>query len=102
MTLQSLLSTPVSHAQMVALDAPGTDTVMSLENRLLQSFAASAVEADQRVATIESMLRRDDIGDPEQLASLQLRSSEYNVDVSMINTLVRKGVSTVETLLRSS
>lgn len=102
MTLQSLLSTPVSHSQMVALDASGADTVMSLENRLLQRFAASAVEADQRVATIESMLRRDDIGDPEQLALLQLRSSEYNVDVSMINTLVRKGVSTVETLLRSS
>jgi hypothetical protein len=48
------------------------------------------------------MLGSADITDPEVLAALQQRSGEYAIEVSMINALVRKGVSTVETLLRSS
>ncbi|MFJ3482224.1 type III secretion system inner rod subunit SctI [Pseudomonas sp. NPDC090202] len=102
MTISTVLSAQVSAAQVASLQAPGAGSVVSLESRLLQSFAASAVDAERSVATINTILKRDDLSNPEQLARLQQLSNDYVIDVSMVNTLVRKGVSTVETLLRSS
>ncbi|CAK9888335.1 MULTISPECIES: type III secretion system inner rod subunit SctI [Pseudomonas] len=75
---------------------------VSLQDRLLQTFAESAQASDLHVASIEQMLQRPDITSPEALAQLQEQTGQYNVDINLLNTLVRKVVGTAETLLRQS
>ncbi|MDE1196468.1 MAG: type III secretion system inner rod subunit SctI [Pseudomonas sp.] len=102
MSIQPLFLSSAAAPRMAELPSQGQSAAVSLEDRLLQSFAGSAVDAEINVARIDAMLGSADITDPEVLAALQQRSGEYAIEVSMINALVRKGVSTVETLLRSS
>lgn len=83
--------------------APLTDgAVVSLEQRLIQGFAQSSVDVQRDHASINAMLARPDITHPEVLAELQVRMADYNLDVNLLNILVRKCVATAETLLRSS
>ena len=102
MTIQSISTLNVAQTQIAELRGPGEASVVNLEDRLLQAFAESSVDTEHKASMVEAITRRSDITDPEVLAELQQRIGEYTVDVSMINTLVRKGVSTAETLLRSS
>lgn len=102
MSLQNISALGVSHARFAELRVAGEESVVNLEDRLLKAFADSSVDTQNKSSTIDAMLKRSDITDPEVLAVLQQRVGEYTVDVSMINAMVRKGVSTVETLLRSS
>nr|WP_245248673.1 type III secretion system inner rod subunit SctI [Yokenella regensburgei] len=39
--------------------------------------------------------------EPGGLLSLQIRTSDYNLEASLVNTLTRKAVGVVESLLRS-
>ncbi|MBH3427341.1 type III secretion system inner rod subunit SctI [Pseudomonas alkylphenolica] len=75
---------------------------VSLEDRLLQTFAEAAQSSDLRVNGIEQLLQRADITSPQRLAQLQEQIGQYNVDINLLNTLVRKVVGTAETLLRQS
>lgn len=75
---------------------------VSLQDRLLQAFAESAQSSDLRVSGIEQLLQRPDITSPQVLAQLQEQTGQYNVDINLLNTLVRKVVGTAETLLRQS
>ncbi len=102
MSFQNISLLGVSQARFAELRVAGEASVVNLEDRLLRAFADSSVGTQNRTSTIDAMLKRPDITDPEVLAVLQQRVGEYTVDVSMINAMVRKGVSTVETLLRSS
>ncbi|PXX54001.1 hypothetical protein SAMN05660489_05831 [Pseudomonas sp. LAMO17WK12:I10] len=81
---------------------PEQGVVMSLEDRLIQGFASSSVDSERESAAIYAMLKRPDLTDPEVLSELQTRTAQYNIDVTLLNTLVRKAVTTAETLLRSS
>ena len=98
----SLSSVGPNSIQVAELAHHALDSVVSLEDRLIQSFASSAMGVEQDQANIKSMLTRPDITNPEVLSELQMRTAEYNVDVSLLNVLVRKSVSVAETLLRSS
>ncbi|RII78415.1 hypothetical protein D0894_08620 [Pseudomonas monteilii] len=69
---------------------------------MIESFASSAVGTEHDHARINAMLKRPDITNPEVLNELQLLTAQYNIDVSLLNVLVRKTVTTAETLLRSS
>lgn len=76
--------------------------VTSLDDRLLQAFSTSAVSsATERNDILESLNQADTVTDPAKLYDLQIRSSNYNLEVSMISTLARKTVGAVESLLRS-
>lgn len=76
--------------------------IISLDDRLIQAFSQSAVnygtEKDSILARIENP---DAVTDPAELFELQLRSSNYNLEVSLLSTLTRKAVGAVEGLLRS-
>lgn len=76
--------------------------VVSLDDRLIQAFSRSAVnfgmEKDSILARLEHPAA---VTNPAELFSLQLRSSNYNLEVSLISTLTRKAVGAVEGLLRS-
>ncbi|MFU9136521.1 type III secretion system inner rod subunit SctI [Erwinia tasmaniensis] len=75
---------------------------VSLEDRMLQAYTRTASDAQAEQADVISRLQmRNVISDPAELFKLQQRTSDYNLQVSMISTLTRKGVSAVETLLRS-
>ena len=92
----------VDQLKVAELARPENNVVVSLEDRLIQSFASSSVSAESEVSAINAMLKRPDLTNPEVLSELQLRSAQYNIDVTLLNTLVRKVVTTAETLLRSS
>lgn len=102
MTDLSMSVTSVGKINFSELVRHEGDSVVSLEGRLIDSFARSAVAADGEQAKIKKMLDSPDITNPEVLAQVQMLTSQYNIDISLLNTLVRKTVSTAETLLRSS
>ncbi|AZC51680.1 hypothetical protein C4K35_4101 [Pseudomonas chlororaphis subsp. piscium] len=102
MSVSSLSSVGLDSIQVAELARPSSGSVISLEDRLIQNFASSAVDIERDQAKIYAMLERPDITNPEVLSELQIRTAQYNIDVTLLNALVRKGVSTAETLLRSS
>ncbi|NWA09814.1 type III secretion system inner rod subunit SctI [Pseudomonas gingeri] len=98
-------SNPVSlldQVAMVELRSPGEGAAVSLEARLIEAFAGSAVDSARQVDGVRRLLDSPDITHPEKLAVLQEQLGQYNVDINLLNTLVRKAVGTAETLLRSS
>ncbi|HFL7941266.1 TPA: type III secretion system inner rod subunit SctI [Pseudomonas putida] len=102
MSVSSLGSVDPSSLQLVELARPEPGSVVSLEGRLIERFASAAVGTERDHARINALLKRPDITNPEVLSELQLLTAQYNIDVSLLNVLVRKAVSTAETLLRSS
>lgn len=75
---------------------------ISLEERMIQAYAESSVGTAAEQSDVINQLQQDKMtSDPAELFRLQQRTSDYNLHVSMISTLTRKCVSTVETLLRS-
>ncbi|BBP75562.1 type III secretion system protein PrgJ [Pseudomonas gingeri NCPPB 3146 = LMG 5327] len=98
-------SNPVSlldQVAMVELRTPGESAAVSLEARLIEAFAGSAVDSARQVDGVRRLLDSPGITHPEKLAVLQEQLGQYNVDINLLNTLVRKAVGTAETLLRSS
>lgn len=75
---------------------------VSLENRLLEGIAQASRDTHLAQASIQDTIASGDVSNPEVLARVQAEMAQYNVDVTLINALVRKAVSTVETLLRAS
>ena len=102
MSVSSLGSVDLSSLHLVELARPEPGSVVSLEGRLIERFASAAVGTERDHAMINALLKRSDITNPEVLSELQLLTAQYNIDVSLLNVLVRKAVSTAETLLRSS
>lgn len=102
MTVQSISPPLLGPAAFTQLRSPQEGSVVSLEHRLIEAFAGAAVDSAREVAAIEHLSQRPDITSPEALAQLQERMGQYNVDINLLNTLVRKAVGTAETLLRAS
>lgn len=86
-----------------ATDISMSDPVqMSLEERMIKVYAENSVGFQLEQSDVINKLQDNRVtSDPAELFKLQQRTSDYNLQVSMISTLTRKGVSTVETLLRS-
>lgn len=102
MSIQSLDLSLIAGSAFVELRGPQEGPVVSLESRLIEAFAGSAVDSQQEVSAINQLLQRPDITNPEVLAQLQELTGQYNVDINLLNVLVRKAVGTAETLLRAS
>lgn len=86
--------------QAVNIRSMETD-IVSLDDRLLQAFSGSAIATAVDKQTITNRIEPDLVTDPKELAISQEMISDYNLYVSMVSTLTRKGVGAVETLLRS-
>lgn len=102
MSIQNLAPSLIARFAFVELRGPQEGPIVSLESRLIEAFAGSAVDSAQEVSAINQLLQRPDITDPEVLAQLQELTGQYNVDINLLNVLVRKAVGTAETLLRAS
>lgn len=102
MPFQSIFHSNVEGAAFTELRTPQEGPIVSLESRLIEAFASSAVTSGQDVSAINQLMQRPDITSPEVLTQLQEQVGQYNVDINLLNVLVRKAVSTAETLLRAS
>ncbi|MCP1500733.1 hypothetical protein J2Y86_005440 [Pseudomonas migulae] len=102
MSIQSISRSFIEHTAVTELRSPQEGPIVSLESRLIEAFAGSAVNSSQEVSSINQLMQRPDITSPEVLAQLQEQMGQYNVDINLLNVLVRKAVSTAETLLRAS
>ncbi|BBP60571.1 type III secretion system inner rod subunit SctI [Pseudomonas sp. St316] len=102
MSIPSISPSLIARSAFVELHGPQEGPVVSLESRLIEAFAGSAVDSAQDVSAIDQLLQRPDITDPQVLAQLQELTGQYNVDINLLNVLVRKAVGTAETLLRAS
>lgn len=97
--------TPVNSIQSVQKiiesyqDASERDnSVVSLENRIIQSFADKTVQTENTKNITQQQIANSS---PEKLIELQEVVANYNIEVSLISTIARKSVGAVETLLRS-
>lgn len=73
-----------------------------LDELMIQAYAQTASAAHAEQLSVLRQLRQDHVtSNPEELFKLQQRTADYNLQLSLISTLTRKGVSAVETLLRS-
>ncbi|AZN38081.1 type III secretion system protein PrgJ [Iodobacter ciconiae] len=78
------------------------DGLISLDDRLLHAYAQSTAATENDKKEVMQILSQPGLlSDPATLFELQMRTSNYNLDVSMISTLTRKAVGAVESLLRS-
>lgn len=101
MFIETLSLSDIERTAFTQLHGPQESPIVSLESRLIQAFADSAVSSKQDVSAIKQMMQRTDIT-PEALTQLQELTGQYNVDINLLNVLVRKAVGTAETLLRAS
>lgn len=86
--------------QAVNIRSMETD-IVSLDDRLL-GLSGSAIATAVDKQTITNRIEDPNlVTDPKELAISQEMISDYNLYVSMVSTLTRKGVGAVETLLRS-
>ncbi|BBP64182.1 hypothetical protein PHLH5_17230 [Pseudomonas sp. Cab53] len=102
MPLQSLYPAAIERLAIAELHGPQEGPIVSLESRLIDSYARAFVDSGQDVSAIGQLLRRPDVTDPDVLAQLQELTGQYNVDINLLNVMVRKAVGTAETLLRAS
>ena len=102
MPIQNISQSFIERTSSVELRGPQEAPIVSLESRLIEAFAGSAVNSEQEVSAINQLMQRPDITSPELLTQLQEQVGQYNVDINLLNVLVRKAVGTAETLLRAS
>ncbi|GAB3629540.1 hypothetical protein PTE30175_01242 [Pandoraea terrae] len=72
---------------------------MSLEKRMIQAYADASVSFENERRGITELLGGK--LDPATALSLQVKTADYNLGVSLISALARKVTGAVETLLRS-
>lgn len=78
------------------------DDVAGLDEMLMKSIALGAVTTHaEKQSVIQKMSGPDAVTSPEDLLDIQQRTSDYNLQVSLISTLARKAVGAVETVLRA-
>ncbi|HAG1892147.1 TPA: type III secretion system protein PrgJ [Salmonella enterica] len=76
--------------------------VFSLDDRLIQAFSKAAAYAEtEKNSVMQKTEQHGSITNPAELYKLQVRTSNYNLELSLISTLTRKCTGAVETLLRS-
>lgn len=76
--------------------------VISLDDRLIQAFVGATAHAEtEKMAVLQKIEQPGGVTDPAELYALQVRTANYNLEVSLISTLTRKCTGAVETLLRS-
>lgn len=102
MSIQNIAQPFIQRTPFIELSGPGEGPVVSLESRLIEAFAGAAVNSERDVSAIHQLMQRPDITHPELLAQLQEQVGQYNVEINLLNVLVRKAVGTAETLLRAS
>lgn len=76
--------------------------LVSLDERLGNAIASKAVESQQMRDQIYAALNDPGVAsDPAQLVEWQKKLAVYTLETNLCSTLVRKGVSAIETLIKT-
>ncbi|MFH5255800.1 type III secretion system inner rod subunit SctI [Burkholderia semiarida] len=76
--------------------------VLPLDERIRDAFATVSTDVQSEYAYLMANVQDVNfVASPDQLIDLQARLGDYRNKVETISALTRKGVSAVETLLRS-
>lgn len=79
-----------------------TGDLVDLDTRLAEEVSRLAAGTQVEKERITTALNNPAVtSDPEQLAIWQNRLSAYTIDTSLYSTLARKGVSAIETLIKT-
>lgn len=77
-------------------------SALSLDDRLRDAFVTSSVSIQNEYESIMSKINASTFdASSGDLLELQVRIGEYKQDVEVISALTRKGVATIEALLRT-
>lgn len=88
-------------AALTEIDAT-SGTPASLDAILKRTLIAANTESNITKTRIEDKLADPAaLTKPETLIEMQTDLSNYTIDISLISTLARKGVSTIETLVKA-
>ena len=88
----------------VGMGSPGSDSesVVGLGDRAMKAFADfSAQGKESKIALAESMSNPTLTTNPAGLMKIQEQFADYKNRLEFVNTMVRRGTSTIETLLKS-
>ncbi|AKM45456.1 hypothetical protein NL30_37235 [Burkholderia contaminans] len=81
--------------------APG-EQVLPIESRIGNAFVSLATETQQEYENLLAQVRDENIDlSLEAMIDLQARLGDYRNRIELYSAVTRKGVSAVETLLRS-
>lgn len=87
------------HVADIVKPYPGS---ADLDNSLIASFARLSHTTKVEYEQILNMANNPaNYSDPKCLSYLQQRTADYNLRISLLQTLSRKGVTAVETLLKT-
>ncbi|QRX82153.1 type III secretion system inner rod subunit SctI [Glaciimonas sp. PAMC28666] len=76
--------------------------VMSLDDRLRDAFSTNSVSTQNEYNFIMNKVNDQNFDvSPKALLELQVRLGEYKQGVEIISALTRKGVATIESLLKT-
>ena len=95
---QSLQAPIFSESQPSLVTGDLIDVDTRLAEDVSRMAAGTQVEKDSITA---ALINPDVTSDPEQLAIWQNKLSAYTIDTSLYSTLARKGVSAIETLIKT-
>ncbi len=87
----------------IRVDISSADaSLVSLEDRLRDAFSSSAVSTQQTYEMIKAEARNSKfISSHEGQIQLQVQMGEYQKNIETITALTKKGISAIETLLRT-
>jgi len=94
-------TTEVVRASCASLcgDGPVVDGA-SLDDRMANELARLSGEASAHQHHLLDALGSSD-SDPQRIANLQYEVSKFQIEMSVVASLVRKGVGAIETLVKS-
>jgi hypothetical protein len=81
-------------------DLSGTNQNVSLDAMLSAALDKCNETAESAKLKIESQFSVKNATDPKSLIALQTEVQNYSIYVSLVGTLARKGISTVETVVK--
>ena len=102
MTILPIEGAKVTSGAKFADVSPHEMGALSLDDRLRDAFASSSVATQNEYEFIMSKINGSTFdATPAGLLELQVHIGEYKQDVEIISALTRKGVATIEALLRT-
>lgn len=93
----------ISFENLISLENAENDvTTSSLESMLREAFTQDVASYYQdKMAVLDRANDPVFSTDPENIYQLQLKTSDYNIQLSLYSTLARKAVTAVDTLIRA-
>lgn len=96
-----MLQTTLYTAASLALN-DNNQPQLSLEDKILHAYANTLVEDYNKVSALQRDVNDPDVySNPESLLRVQNEFSKRNVEINVISVMVKKGITTADTVIRA-